>query len=99
VSKAAQGVCYVLHKGMSGLLIKDRCMLHTVHKGMSRATNQGVCYAVHKGVRLGHDVKLHPHPQLFVLMCHEAGQSAFLNTQLYLSTNLDHILFSNVSWH
>jgi len=28
-------------------------------------------------------------------MCHEAGQSAFLQTQLYLSTNLDHILFSN----
>jgi len=24
-------------------------------------------------------------------MCHEAGQSAFLHTQLYLSTNLDHI--------
>jgi len=33
----------------------------------------------------------------FVLMCHKAGQSAFLYTQLYLSTNLDHILFSNVS--
>jgi len=25
--------------------------------------------------------------------------SAFFHTQLYLSTNLDHILFSNVSWH
>jgi len=25
----------------------------------------------------------------------EAGQSAFLHTQLYLSTNLDHIIFSN----
>jgi len=24
----------------------------------------------------------------FVLMCHEAGASAFLHTQLYLSTNL-----------
>jgi len=51
----------------------------------------------------GHDVKLHLHFnyhwQLFVLMFHEAGQSAFLRTQLYLSTNLDHILFSNVSWH
>jgi len=35
----------------------------------------------------------------FVLMCYEAGQSAFLHTQLYLSTNLDHILVSNVSWH
>jgi len=49
------------------------------------------------------DVKLHPHFhchwQLFVLMCHEAGQSAFLHTQLHLSTNFDHILFSNVSWH
>jgi len=32
-------------------------------------------------------------------MCHEAGQSAFLSTQLYLSTNLDYFLFSNVSWH
>jgi len=54
-------------------------------------------------VRPGHDVKLHPHFHchwyLFVLMCREAGQSAFLHTQLYLSTNLDHILFSNVSWH
>jgi len=30
---------------------------------------------------------------------HKAGQSAFLHTQLYLSTNLDRILFSNVSWH
>jgi len=29
-------------------------------------------------------------------MCHEAGQSAFLHTQLYLSTNFDHYLFSNV---
>jgi len=29
-------------------------------------------------------------------MCHEAGQSAVLHAQLYLSTNLDHILFSNV---
>jgi len=51
----------------------------------------------------GHDVKLHPHFhchwQFFVLMCHEAGQSVFLHTQLYLSTNLDHILCSNVSWH
>jgi len=50
-----------------------------------------------------HDVKLHPHYHchwyLSVLMCHEAGQSAFLHTQLYLSTNLDHILFGNVSWH
>jgi len=27
-------------------------------------------------------------------MCHEAGQSAFLHTLFYLSTNLDHILFS-----
>jgi len=27
-------------------------------------------------------------------MCHEAGQSAFLHIQLYLSTNLDHILFA-----
>jgi len=35
--------------------------------------------------------------RIFVLMCHEAGQSAFLHTQLYLSTNLNHILFSNVS--
>jgi len=26
-------------------------------------------------------------------------QSAFLYTQLYLSTNFDHILFNNVSWH
>jgi len=26
-------------------------------------------------------------------MCHEASQSAFLYTQLYLSTNLDHILY------
>jgi len=26
-------------------------------------------------------------------MCHEAGQSAFLHTQLYLSTKLDHILY------
>jgi len=54
-------------------------------------------------LRPGHDVKLHPHfhchLQLFVLMCHEADQSAFLLTLLYLSTNLDHILFSNVSWH
>jgi len=53
--------------------------------------------------RPGHDIKLHPsfhcHWLRFVLMCHEAGQSAFLHTQLYLSTNLDHILFSNVSWH
>jgi len=34
-------------------------------------------------LRPGHDVKLHPHFhchwQLFVLMCHEAGQSAFLH--------------------
>jgi len=42
-------------------------------------------------------------------MCHEAGQSAdvplsnkqtkpvFLDTQFYLSTNLEHILLSNVS--
>jgi len=30
------------------------------------------------------------------IVCLEAGQSAFLHTQLYLSTNLDHILFSNV---
>jgi len=55
------------------------------------------------GIRPGHDVKLHPHFQchwqLFVLMCHEAGQSAFLHTQLYSSTNLDYVLFSNVSWH
>jgi len=29
----------------------------------------------------------------------EAGQSAFLHPHLYLSTNLDHILFSNVSSH
>jgi len=36
---------------------------------------------------------------IFVLMCHEAGQSVFLHTQLYLFTNLVHILFSNVSWH
>jgi len=54
-------------------------------------------------VRPGHDVKLHPHFhchwQLFVLICHKAGQSAFLHTQLYLFTNLDHILFTNVSWH
>jgi len=35
----------------------------------------------------------------FVLMCHEAGQSAFPHTQFYLSTNLDNILLSNVSWH
>jgi len=53
-------------------------------------------------MRPGHDVKLHPHFHchwyLFVLMCHEAGQSAFLHTQLYLSTTLDHILF-NISWH
>jgi len=27
-------------------------------------------------------------------MCHEAGQSAFLHTQLYLSTNLDHTLLA-----
>jgi len=27
-------------------------------------------------------------------MCHEAGQSAFLHTQLYLSTNFDHILLA-----
>jgi len=27
----------------------------------------------------------------------DASQSAFLHTQLYLSTHLDHILFSNVS--
>jgi len=53
----------------------------------------------------GHDVKLHPHfhcPwQLFVLMCHEAGHTVSVSsyTQLYLSTNLDHILFNNVSWH
>jgi len=33
------------------------------------------------------------------VMCHKAGQSAFLHTQLYLSTNFYHILFSNVSWH
>jgi len=53
--------------------------------------------------RPGHDVKLHPdfhcHWQLFLLMCHEAGQSAFRHTLLYLSTNLDHILFSNISRH
>jgi len=52
-------------------------------------------------LRPGHDVKLHPHFhchwKLFVLMCDEAGQSAFLHTQLYLSTYLNHILFSNVS--
>jgi len=40
-----------------------------------------------------HDVKLHSHFHwhwlLFVLMCHEAGQSAFLHTNFYLSTNLD----------
>jgi len=29
-------------------------------------------------------------------MCHEAGQSAFLHAHLYLSTNVNHILFSNV---
>jgi len=30
-------------------------------------------------------------------MCHETSQLAFLHdTQLYLSTNLDHILFSNI---
>jgi len=34
---------------------------------------------------------------VFVLMCHEAGQVAFLHIQLSLTTNLDHILFSNVS--
>jgi len=28
-----------------------------------------------------------------------ASQLAFLHAQLYLSTNLDHILFSTVSWH
>jgi len=32
-------------------------------------------------------------------MLHEACQSAFLHNKLYLSTILDHILFSNVSWH
>jgi len=49
-------------------------------------------------LRPGHDVKLHPHFhchwQLFVLMCHEAGQSAFLHTQLYLSTNLRILIIS-----
>jgi len=35
----------------------------------------------------------------FVLLCYEVGQSAFLHTQLYLSTNLDDILFVNVSGH
>jgi len=36
----------------------------------------------------------------FLYFCFiRAGQSAFLHTQLYLSTNLDHILFRNVSWH
>jgi len=48
--------------------------------------------------RPGHDVKLHPHFHchwyLFILMC----QSAFLYTQLYLSTNLYDILCRNVSW-
>jgi len=54
---------------------------------------------------LRHDVKLLPHfhchcmVAFCILMCHEAGQSAFLRTQLYLSMNLYHTWFSNVSWH
>jgi len=66
-------------------------------------TNTGQVVRASLYTRPGHDVKLHPHFhchwQLFVLMCHEAGHSAFLHTQSYFSTNLDHILFSNVSWH
>jgi len=68
----------------------------------SLQSNQPSCLCVFMIViRPGHDVKLHSHFHchwlLFVLMCHEASQSAFLHTQLYLSMNLDKILFSNVS--
>jgi len=67
----------------------ERCLLLSVGKGVNVIIKR-----VHKLIASLLHVNV-----FWVIMCHDASQSAFLHTQLYLSTNLDSILFSNVSWH